>query len=235
MTKQRCILITGGSKGIGYACCQSLELLGFTTVSLARTTPDKPLPSCTYYKVDLSDLHATEKTVKEVLSNHPISGLICNAGRGDIGSIDNFSTRQIQQSVTFNLIGPMCIARQCVPILRQQNRSDLIFIGSTSALTGARYGSLYSAAKFGLRGFAQAISHELAASNCHVGIVQPGMVRTEFFDTLDFEPGPLEAHALLASDIAQAVSSMLLSPDHALIRELLVEPRQHVVQKRKPQ
>ena len=233
MTENRHVLITGGSRGIGLACCQLLGESGFHTISLSRTPPSISLPTNTHISVDLSDPIATSKVIKLALSNHDISALVCNAGRGDIGSLENFSPVQIQQSIALNLISPLCIARDCIPTLRKQSRSDIVFIGSTSALQGARYGSLYSAAKFGLRGVAQALSHEVASANCHVGIVQPGSVRTAFFDELTFEPGPDEAHALHAEDVASAVNSMLISPDRAVINELVVQPRQHVVQKSK--
>lgn len=233
MSDNRCVLVTGGSRGIGLACCQALGDAGFTTVSLSRTPPETTLNTDTHYSIDLTDFPATRDVIKHVLANHTISALVCNAGRGDIGSLENFSYQQIQDSLTFNLISPLCIARQCLTTLRSQHRSDIVFVGSTSALQGARYGSLYSAAKFGLRGAAQALTHELAAANCHIGIVQPGMVRSNFFDTLDFEPGPEDHHALFPEDVARAVLSMLLSPDHAVINELIVQPRQHVVQKRK--
>ncbi|MFT6302794.1 MAG: 3-hydroxy acid dehydrogenase/malonic semialdehyde reductase [Granulosicoccus sp.] len=233
MTKNRYVLITGGSRGIGLACCQLLGESGFSTISLSRTPPLISLPTNMHIAVDLSDLNATNCAVKRVLSAHDISALVCNAGRGDIGSLENFSPTQIQQSIALNLISPLCIARNCIPTLRKCDRSDIVFIGSTSALQGARYGSLYSAAKFGLRGVAQALSHEVASANCHVGIVQPGSVRTSFFDALSFEPGPDEAHALHAEDVAHAVKSMLTSPDRAIINELLVQPRQHVIQKSK--
>jgi 3-hydroxy acid dehydrogenase/malonic semialdehyde reductase len=233
MTENRYVLVTGGSRGIGFACCQLLGESGFNTVSLSRTPPVISLPTNIHIGVDLSDPDATGAAVKRALSEHDISALVCNAGRGDIGSLENFSPMQIQQSIALNLISPLCIARDCIPTLRKRDRSDIVFIGSTSALQGARYGSLYSAAKFGLRGVAQALSHEVASANCHVGIVQPGSVRTSFFDDLSFEPGPDEAHALHAEDVAHAVRSMLISPDRAVINELLVQPRQHVVQKRK--
>ena len=84
-----------------------------------------------------------------------------------------------------------------------------------------------------MRGIAQALSFEVAGANCHVGIVHPGMVRTDFFNDLYFEPGPAEAHALNAIEIADAVLTMLQAPDNAVISELVVQPRQHVVQKRK--
>jgi len=233
MDDKGCLLVTGASRGIGRACCETLGEAGYRTVSLSRTAPDTPLESDTHVSVDLSDLDEVASCLKVLLNEHDISGLVCNAGRGDIGSLENFSARQIQQSITFNLISPLCIARLCLPALRRKARSNIVFIGSTSALQGARYGSVYSAAKFGLRGVAQSLAHEVANANCHVGIVQPGMVRTGFFDELDFAPGPAESHALLDSDVARAVLSMVSSPDHAVVSELVVQPRQHVVQKRK--
>jgi len=232
-TTSRCVLVTGGSRGIGYASCKALGEAGYSTVSLSRTPAASPLSTDTHYAVDLSEPNGFEQVIKVVLKTHDISALVCNAGRGDIGSLENFSVEQIQASLLFNLVSPVCVARHCLPTLRAAGRSDLIFIGSTSALQGARYGSLYSAAKFGLRGVAQSLSHELSSANCHVGIVQPGMVRTSFFDDLDFEPGPDDSHALLAADVADAVVSLLESPDHAVVSEIVVQPRHHVVQKRK--
>ena len=233
MNEKGCLLVTGGSRGIGRACCEALGNAGYRTISLSRNPPGTPLPSDTHVSIDLSDLERTTSLIKTLLTEHDINGLICNAGRGDIGSLENFSAQQIQQSIMLNLISPLCIARLCLPALRRQARSNIVFVGSTSALQGARYGSVYSASKFGLRGVAQSLAHEVANANCHVGIVQPGMVRTGFFDELDFEPGPEAAHALLDSDVASAVLSMVSTPDHAVISELVVQPRQHVVQKRK--
>ena len=226
-----CVLITGGSRGIGRACCDALAVAGIDTVSLSRSPPvDLPTRE-THYCVNLEDLTDTGNTIKRVLEAHPITAVICNAGRGDIGSLENFSSQQIQASLTLNLISPLCIVRLCLPTLRKRDRSDIVFIGSTSALQGGRYGTIYSAAKFGLRGIAQALSYEVAGANCHVGIVHPGMVRTGFFDTLSFKPGPNDAHALHAQEVADAVLSMLNTPDNTVISELVVQPRQHVVQK----
>jgi len=233
MTDKRSVLITGGSRGIGLACAQMLSENDFHIISLSRSEPACALKNHSHFSIDLEDLDATRSLVKDLINQFDISALICNAGRGDIGSIENFSGEQIQNSITLNLISPLNIVRECLPSFRKQTRSDIVFIGSVNALQGARYGALYSAAKFGLRGLAQSLSYEVASVNCHIGIVQPGMVRTSFFDKLEFEPGPEQAHALEADDVANAVNSMLNSPDNAVISELIVQPRQHVVQKRK--
>ncbi len=234
MTHQpHCVLVTGASRGIGRACCDLLGEHQISTVSLSRTPPERTHANETHYSVDLSDIPATIDRVRNVLVEHSPDAIVCNAGRGDIGSLENFSSRQIHQSILFNLISPISLVRECIPQLRMRKRSNIVFIGSTSALQGTRYGALYSASKFGLRGAAQSLVHEVAGANCHVGIVNPGSVRTGFFDTLDFEPGPEPAHALAAKDVAHAVWQLLSSPDHALVSEITVQPRQHVVKKRR--
>jgi len=227
------VLITGGSRGIGRACCELLANHAIPVASISRTAPAELCNTETHYPADLTDLNTTVAVVRHILSSHPVDAIVCNAGRGDIGSLENFSARQIHESLLFNLINPITIIRECLPHLRKQARSNVVMIGSTSALHGGRYGSLYSAAKFGLRGAAQSLAFEVSGANCHVGIVHPGSVRTGFFDTLSFEPGPAPAHAIDAEDVAAAVSHMLFSPDHAVLSELLVQPRQHVVRKKR--
>lgn len=227
----QCVLVTAASRGIGRACCDRLAALNVRTISLSRTPPATLPDTETHYPVDLADISATLEITRRILKQHPLDAIVCNAGRGDIGSLENFSAGQIQQSLLFNLVNPLSLVRECLPHLRKQLRSNIVFTGSVSALQGARYGTLYSAAKFGLRGAAQALSHEVAGANCHVGIVHPGSVRTGFFDSLDFEPGPDPAHALLADDVAGAILQMLRSADQAVVSELTVQPRQHVIKR----
>ena len=228
-----CTLVTGGSKGIGRAIVERLHARDQAVVYLSRN-PGEPLDNCTHVATDLNNLEQTEKHINDVMSSFSISNVICNAGCGQFGSLENFSPKQIKNSIQLNLISPLLIARLLLPTLKTQPRSNLIFIGSESGLQGGRYGSVYSAAKFGLRGAAQALKHECANANCHVGIVNPGMVRTDFFSSLSFEPGKEADMALQAEDVANAVLTLIDSPDHAIIDEINLSPIKHVVTK-KPQ
>jgi short-subunit dehydrogenase len=230
----RCFLLTGANRGIGAACAQQLLDAGHRVIGVSRQ-PGMERQGLTQIQFDLAEIDQIANMVKALLQQHTIDGLICNAGRGDIGSLENFSASQIQASLQLNLISPLVLARHCLPTLRQKQRSDIIFIGSESALQGGRFGSLYSAAKFGLRGAAQSLRNECAGANCHVGIVQPGMVRTDFFQTLDYEPGDAEANALQASDVASAALSMVNAADNAVIDEIVLNPRQKVVRRKKTQ
>lgn len=239
MNTTRTALVTGASRGIGAAIATALVRRGNTVFALARWTHseiaiEETAPGTLHrVTVDLSDLEQTSTVVRGLVKERVLDTLVLNAGRGDIAPLENISAQKIGPSLLLNLASPLVIARECLPSLRSRDRSDMVFIGSESALNAGRQGSLYSAAKFGLRGAAQALRLELAGANVHVGIVQPGMTRSGFFDKLDFEPGPDEAHALHTDDVARAVMSMLDSDDRAIVDEIVVRPRQNVVKRKR--
>jgi len=236
----RTVLVTGHSKGIGLAISEALLQAGHSVIGVSRTrVSDRD--RLTQYSTDLSDLSATSALAKSLLADlssvqnqaNTLDAVVCNAGIGQFGALENFSAQQIEHSIQLNLISPLVLLRSLLPALKKHSRSDIVFIASESAVQAGRFGSVYSAAKFGLRGAAQSLRAECASANCHVGIVNPGMVRTEFFKQLSFEPGDESQHALLAQNVATSVMSMLSSPDNAVIEELNVRPLQHVVQKKK--
>ncbi len=230
----RTFIVSGHSSGIGFAVTQQLLSNNVHVIGLARRSIE-PQEGLVQFNIDLSALDQLEALLKQLVKEHNISGVVACAGSGSIGSIENFSKDQIMQSVTLNLTAPLVLARFILPVLKKRERSDLIFIGSESALKGARYGSLYSAAKFGLRGAAQALRDECATANCHVGIVHPGLVRSPFFDNLDFEPGENKSNAVETIDVATAVMAMINAPDNAVIEEVTVKPLKHVVRKKSTQ
>ena len=104
-----------------------------------------------------------------------------------------------------------------------------MIIGSEAALRGGRRGSLYCAAKFALRGFAQSMREETAASGIRVVLVNPGMVRTGFHENLDFRPGQEPEQHLLPSDVAAAVSLALDARVGAVIDEIDLSPQKRVI------
>jgi short-subunit dehydrogenase len=108
-----------------------------------------------------------------------------------------------------------------------------VLIGSEAALRGSRYGSIYCAAKFGLRGLAQALRQEAATAGVAVSIVNPGMVRTGFFDELDFVPGERPENALEPADVAEAVWLAVSTRAGAVVDEIDLSPLSRVVRKKR--
>ena len=105
--------------------------------------------------------------------------------------------------------------------------------GSESALSGGQKGVVYSATKFALRGAAQALREECSSSGVRIGIINPGMVDTDFFSDLNFRPGSRSDNHLIADDVARAVLLMLHARQGAAIDEINLSPQKHVIEFRK--
>ena len=189
--KDRHILITGSSSGIGRATAQKLLEAGAVVYGIARNH-EKFQPDTKRYKpltIDVTDLKVLPGQLSDLLATQPeIDGLISNAGYGSFEGLENFSPEQIYSYINDNLTSHLVITRCLLPHFKTKNRGDVIFIGSEAALEGKKKGSLYCATKFGLRGFSQSIRQESTNKNIRVTLINPGMVRTSFFDDLNFQP-----------------------------------------------
>lgn len=225
------VLVTGCSSGIGWAVCERLCAGGRSVVGVARREPPKARGGLEFLRCDLSDLEATSELGRR-LGGSPLAGAVLCAGAGRFGSLEEHSPRQIRELVELDLLSPMLLVREVLPALKRRGEGRLVFVGSESARRGGAYGSVYSAAKFGLRGFAQSLRAEAARAGIGVSIVNPGMVRTPFFDTLDFEPGDESDQALTAGDVADAVLLALGARHGAVLDEIDLAPLKRVVRKK---
>ena len=86
---------------------------------------------------------------------------------------------QIDRQLQTSLIGPMIVTRAVLPVMRKQRSGHIISISSTAGLTSYEFCSAYSASKFGLEGWMQALHMEVAPFGIHTTIVNPGFFRTE--------------------------------------------------------
>ncbi|RLW54258.1 MAG: short-chain dehydrogenase, partial [gamma proteobacterium symbiont of Stewartia floridana] len=103
-------------------------------------------------------------------------------------------------------------------------------IGSESALSGGKRGSLYSACKFALRGFAQSLRAECSTSGARVCLVNPGMVASDFFNELDFRPGDAPENHLRVEDIAEVIHWVLNAHPGTVFDEINLNPLKKVIQ-----
>jgi len=228
--KQRQLLVTGCSRGIGLAITNRLLAGGHRVVGISRLSPGIDSDSFSHVQLDLSDLDTLPDALREVSKQHPdIDAVVLNAGSGRFGSLEEFSPSQIRQLVDLNLTSQILLAREFLPRLKKSGGGDLVFIGSESALRGGRYGTVYAATKFGLRGLVQSLQEECSASSVRVGIVNPGMVNTSFFDELDFRPGDGEDQHLVPDDVVAAVLLMLEARPGAVIQEINLQPQKRVI------
>ncbi len=234
-------VVAGVTGGIGGAICSALVADGYRVTGLARARSsdhncDSIQTLCdAIVEVDFENLSQLVTCLDALVRERPIpDALILAAGYGRFGAIEQFSPAQIRQMIDVNLTAQLLLLRGFVPAMKRLGRGRIVVIGSESALQGRRYGSIYSATKFALRGSLQALRQECAGRNVHLTLINPGMVRTSFFDQLDFEPAAGAVHALDSDDVAAAVIYALSARDGACVDEINLNPIKNVVRHKAP-
>ena len=152
------------------------------------------------------------------------------AGLGEFSNIENLSVSKIKAMLDVNLLSVIVSAKVVLPHLKKIDNGKLILIGSEAGLKGGQKGSVYSATKFGLRGFAQSIREETAKNNIFVTVINPGMVRGKFFDDKNFRPGKSEDNAIEPHDIAKLVNYLLDEEKGMVFDEINVSQMKKVIE-----
>ncbi|VAW81635.1 Putative nucleoside-diphosphate-sugar epimerase [hydrothermal vent metagenome] len=230
-------LVTGASSGIGRAVCQKLLQQQYKVIaagrnieSLAEIYHDSDMQ---FVSLDLAKPDLVAASIATLVREYKhqsmaIDTYIGCGGYGKFGGLEQFSNTQIRELMDVNFTSHAIIVRALIPDLRRL-AGHIILMGSEAALTGTRNGVMYCASKFALRGFAQALRDECGKSGLRVGIVNPGMVDTQFFDALEFAPGEDPVQHIRAEDVAEAVMLMLNQPAGTVVDEINMSPLNKVI------
>ena len=220
-------LISGSSSGIGRAISEKFLETGIKVIGLARDHSKFKPDEKNYIPIeaDLSKVKRLPELMKSILKENPdIDVFVSGAGYGDFKSLENFSSLQIENFINLNLVSHIILCRAIVAHMKSNGSGDIFILGSEAGVIGKKKATLYSAAKFGLRGFAQALRNEAGPAGVRVCLINPGMVRSPFFDTLEFEPDGLETNAIETEDIAKIVFDFLGTRQGTIICLLYTSP-----------
>ena len=226
---QKYFVVTGGSSGIGLALVKRLVEREDRVTSIARRTC--PVSGVESLRWDLADSMMIEKHLSALPENAIPQGLIICHGRGDFGSLEQFSALRVRQLIELHVISTLLVCRHWLPGMKRLGRGNVVFVGSDAALRGAARGTVYCATKFALRGVAQALRDECSGSGVRVGIVNPGMVDTPFYEALDFSPGQYPENALQPSEVADAILFMLSTSSSSVVDEINLSPLKKVIRR----
>jgi short-subunit dehydrogenase len=182
----RTVLLTGATGGLGHAIARRLRAEGCELVLTGRRTDVLgPLAAETGARslaVDLTDAEAVQRLAGECAD---VDVLVSNAGLPGTGQLTSFSVEELDRALAVNLRAPMMLARELAVRMVARRSGHLVFMSSLAGKVGPPRGSVYSATKFGLRGFAQSLREDLRPSGVGVSAIFPGFVRDAgmFHDT----------------------------------------------------
>jgi short-subunit dehydrogenase len=139
--------------------------------------------------------------------------MMCNAGFGIAGAIDDITPEQMHKLMEINYTGTYLATRAALPLFRRQGSGHLIFVSSIVGKRGVPYMGAYAATKFAQVGLAECLRAELLGTHIHVSVLFPVSTETEFFDVMSAETGsavtraagPRQSVDVVANAVARAI------------------------------
>lgn len=208
---ERTALVTGGTRGIGFAVSKRLAAEGFSVVmnyvsddDAAREALDV-VDGAELAKFDVSDPGA----VSDALESREIDVLVNNAGITRDAPLVRMDDDQLRDVVETNLYGAIHCTRELLPGMMRQRYGRVVNVASVAGERGSRGQSNYAASKSGLLGFTRSVAREVASRNVTVNAVSPGYVRTDM--TGEVDSGVVEERVPVGkwgqpADVADAVA-----------------------------
>jgi NAD(P)-dependent dehydrogenase (short-subunit alcohol dehydrogenase family) len=226
----RVVLITGGTRGIGFSLAQALLRVG-DMVAVTGTTPDgvvraerelEALGPAAGIVCDVRDPAAAELAVRTVAARFGgLDALVNNAGVGVGAPIADLPNDEWARIIGTNLTGVFNCCKAAIPHLRQRGGGWIVNVSSLASKNPFAGGAAYCASKAGLNAFSEALMQELRYDNIRVSYILPGSVSTGFSGR---EPGGGGEWKLHPEDVAQAIVDVLNHPDRSLPSRIEIRP-----------
>ena len=183
----RTALVTGASSGIGAATARKLARSGVRVLLHGRNedrlTALAAETGGTALAADLARPEAAADLAERALAiTGSVDLLVNNAGLGWAGPLPELSEDRLRHLVAVNLTAPLDLTRALLPAMLKRDRGQIVFVSSIAGRTGVAGEAVYAATKSGVDAFADSLRFEVHGTGVTVGIVVPGVVRTEFFE-----------------------------------------------------
>jgi short-subunit dehydrogenase len=187
--KDKTVIITGGSEGVGAATARKFASLGANLVLVARGKKNldriaeelRPITKVMIVPMDVSDTGACANLLKKTKFEFgAVHVLVNNAGYHKRGPVSNMSSEDLGRMIDVNLRAPIILCALAIPFLKEAGDGAIVNVASLAGRVPVTGAATYSASKFGLRAFTFALGDELAGSGIKIAAVSPGPIDTGF-------------------------------------------------------
>jgi short-subunit dehydrogenase len=181
------ILVTGSSSGIGNHTVKLFQTKGWKVAATMRS-PEKAtdlqkIVDVECVRLDVTDVDSIKSAIDTTLNKFGrIDAVVNNAGYGLVGAFEASNQEQIEKQFQTNVFGLMNVCREILPYFRQEKRGTIVNVASMGGRITFPLYSLYHATKWAVEGFSESLQYELKPHNIKVKIIEPGPIKTDFYD-----------------------------------------------------
>jgi NAD(P)-dependent dehydrogenase (short-subunit alcohol dehydrogenase family) len=185
MTDKKVWFITGAGRGMGVDLAKAALAAGNAVVATGRNTDTVTkavgkADDLLVVKLDITSSDDAEAAVAAAVERFGrIDVLVNNAGNFYAGFFEEVSSEHFRAQVETNLFGPLHVTRAVLPVMRVQRSGVVVAISSTAGISGQEFVSAYAASKFGVEGWIESLTPEVAPFGIRTMLVEPGFFRTE--------------------------------------------------------
>jgi NAD(P)-dependent dehydrogenase (short-subunit alcohol dehydrogenase family) len=203
MVEKKVWLVTGAGRGMGVDIVRAALAAGNAVVATGRD-PDRVSSvlgahdDLQVVKLDVTSSDDARDAASAAVERFGrIDVLVNNAGNFYAGFFEEISPEDFRAQVETNLFGPLNVTRAVLPVMRVQRSGLVVTISSTAGIAGQEFCTAYAAAKFGLEGWSESLTPEVAPFGIRTMLVEPGFFRTELLtpDSTSYAEPSIEDYA----------------------------------------
>tara|TARA_B100001750_G_C15372723_1_gene528177 strand:+ start:103 stop:936 length:834 start_codon:yes stop_codon:yes gene_type:complete len=191
---EKVAIVTGSSTGIGFETSLALAREGYMTYATMRDVKkadkiqeiaNEENLSLKVLELDVDNEESAEKAVKTIIQEKGrIDVLVNNAGWGLWGTAEDVSLDEFRQQFETNFFSVIRMIQKVAPIMRKQGSGNIVNISSVAGRIGFPVSTAYISSKFALEGLSESLRFELGEFGVNVIIIEPGVIKTNFFDSM---------------------------------------------------
>jgi NAD(P)-dependent dehydrogenase (short-subunit alcohol dehydrogenase family) len=216
MTERKVWLITGAGRGLGVDIAKAVLAAGHAVVATGRDAARVVVAIGDHGNLLATTLDVTrpqdaQAAVEAAVAKFGrIDVVVNNAGNFFAGFFEELSPEQVRHQIETLLFGPMNVTRAVLPVMRRQRSGLVLTISSTAGIAGQMFCTAYAAAKFGIEGWMESLTPEIAPFGIRTMLVEPGFFRTELLtnDSTTYARPSIDDYAEKTKDIVAAWKSM---------------------------
>ncbi len=256
------LLVTGASAGIGQACAERLHHAGWSVFGASRRGTSSGGWQPVVMDVDDDDSVASAMTGVIAMAGvagvagvaggsggsgaaggfgvtegheHRLDGVVACAGWGLAGPVEDTPMAEARAQLETNFWGTVRVVQHALPIMRRRRQGRIVLMSSIGGVVALPFQAFYSASKFALEGYAEALAYEVAPFGIDVTLVEPGNVATEFTERRRQVTGPVASgEAAYAAAAAKAIDTMAEDEVNGVEPDRVAAVVQRVLEARRP-
>ena len=216
MTDKKVWLITGAGRGLGLDIAKAALAVGHAVVATGRD-PVKVTAAIGHHedllviKLDVTRMEDAHAAIAAAITKFSrIDVLVNNAGNFYAGFFEELNSDQVRNQIETLLFGPMNVTRAALPVMRKQRSGLLLTLSSTAGIAGQMFCTAYAAAKFGIEGWIESLTSEIAPFGIRTMLVEPGFFRTELLSaqSTTYAKSSIDDYAKRTAETVTAWSGM---------------------------